>query len=112
MDNWKDRLGIVFSTNSDHQYEYDEPEEQETLPKDRQKLRVKLDKRQRNGKEVTLVEGFVGADADFAALGKFLKQKCGVGGTAKDGIILVQGDHRERVRDLLLREGYEKTRII
>ncbi len=102
----KDRVGIVYSTNSDHDYSYDDGEEQDTLPPEEQRLRVHLDTKQRKGKAVTLVEEFVGTSDDLSDLGKFLKTKLGVGGSAKDGIIIVQGDHRKKVGDLLTDKGY------
>ncbi|MDY5857605.1 MAG: translation initiation factor [Porphyromonas sp.] len=110
MADWKDRLGVLYSTNPDYQYITDEAEEATTLPPQQQRLRISLSKKQRAGKEVTLVEGFVGTQDDLQALGKLLKTKCGVGGSAKDGEILVQGDHRARVRQLLLELGYTQTK--
>ena len=100
---WKDRLGIMYSTNPDFQYNTGDEEEEETLPKD---------KRNRGGKAVTLVTGFRGTTGDLEALGKFLKVKCGVGGSAKDGEIIVQGDLRPKVLEILQKEGYVKSRII
>lgn len=94
---WKDRLGIMYSTNPDFQYNTGDEEEEETLPKEKQLLRIALDKRNRGGKAVTLVTGFRGTTGDLEALGKFLKVKCGVGGSAKDGEIIVQGDLRPKV---------------
>lgn len=108
---WKDRLNIVYSTNPDFKFEVDEEEEVETLPPAKQQLRVSLDKRNRNGKSVTLVTGFVGSADDLHSLAKRLKTKCGVGGSDKDGEILIQGDFRQKVLDLLLTDGY-KARII
>lgn len=109
---WKNRLGVLYSTNPDFQYETDEVEEEATLPKEKQPLRVSLDKRNRGGKMVTLITGFRGTAEDLAALGKLLKVKCGVGGSAKDGEIIVQGDFRQKVREILEKEGYVKTKII
>ncbi|WP_080903193.1 translation initiation factor [Parabacteroides sp. Marseille-P3160] len=109
---WKDRLGVMYSTNPDFAYEKGETEEEETLPKEKQLLRILLDKRNRGGKVVTLITGFRGKDEDLMALGKLLKVKCGVGGSAKDGEILVQGDLRQKILDILLKEGYTKSRII
>lgn len=108
---WKSRLGVMYSTNPDFQYETDEVQEEETLPKDKQQLRISLDKRNRGGKMVTLVTGFRGASDDLAALGKMLKVKCGVGGSAKDGEIIIQGDFRQKVLEMLLKEGYGKSKI-
>lgn len=109
---WKERLNVVYSTNPDFKYETDDAEEQETLPREKQLLRISLDKRNRGGKMVTLVTGFKGTDDDLTALGKMLKVKCGVGGSAKDGEIIVQGDLRAKVLDILRKEGYIKSRII
>ena len=106
---WKDRLGVVYSTSSDFKYDKDEQEETETLPPQQQKLIVSLDKRNRKGKAVTLIAGFIGSEDDLKDLGKMLKTKCGVGGSVKDGEILIQGDHRDKVVGILLEKGY-KTR--
>ncbi|MCD8043186.1 MAG: translation initiation factor [Tannerellaceae bacterium] len=109
---WKDRLGVMYSTNPDFQYNTGDEEEVDTLPKEKQLLRISLDKRNRGGKAVTLVTGFTGLEEDLATLGKFLKVKCGVGGSAKDGEIIIQGDHRQKVLEILQKEGYIKSRII
>lgn len=109
---WKDRLGILYSTNPNFQYDTGEEEEIETLPKEKQLLRISLDKRNRGGKAVTLITGFCGKNADLETLGKKLKVKCGVGGSTKDGEILIQGDWRTKVLDLLQKEGYIKSRIV
>jgi len=109
---WKDRLGIMYSTNPDFQYNTGEEGEQDTLPKEKQQLRISLDKRNRGGKMVTLITGFTGTSDDLEAVGKWLKTKCGVGGSAKEGEIIVQGDLRQKVLDLLQKEGYIKSRII
>lgn len=103
----KNLKNVVYSTNPNFNYEYDGEEEVETLPKGEQNLYVSIDRKQRAGKEATLVEGFVGTDSDLADLGKMLKQKCGVGGTAKDGVILVQGNFKDKIFDLLVKEGYK-----
>lgn len=107
---WKERLNVVYSTNPDFQYETDEEEEVELLPKNQQKLRVKLDRKNRGGKTVTLVTGFIGPEGDLKALGKLLKGKLGVGGAAKDGEIIIQGEFKERVIDILLKEGYRDVK--
>ena len=107
MNDWKQRLGMVYSTNPDFEYSTTENEEQQTLAPAEQNLRVWLDRKQRGGKTVTLVKGFVGSEADLAELGRMLKSKCGVGGSAKDGEIIIQGDHRDRVVDLLIAAGYK-----
>lgn len=109
---WKKRLNIVYSTNPDYHYQGDETEEETTVAKEKQLLRVSLDKRNRKGKAVTLVTGFTGTDDDLQELGKLLKTKCGVGGSAKEDEIIVQGDHRQKVLDILQKEGYAKSRII
>ena len=109
---WKDRLGMVYSTNPDFKYETSSTEEETTPEKGAQMLRVKLDKHARGGKTVTLVTGFRGAETDLVALGRLLKVRCGVGGSAKDGEIIVQGDLRQKVLDILLKEGYTKSRMV
>jgi translation initiation factor 1 len=111
MDNdWKARLGTVYSTNPDFHYETEAGREAETLPPDKQDLRVQLDKKQRNGKKATLITGFVGTDEDLKALAKILKTKCGVGGSAKDGEILIQGDFCNKVIEILKAENYKVKR--
>ncbi len=112
MNDWKKRLDIVYSTNPDYHYNQEGQEEQETLPNEKQLLRVSLDKRNRKGKAVTLVTGFTGSDEKLQELGKLLKSKCGVGGSAKEGEVLIQGDHREKVLAILQKEGYVKSRLI
>lgn len=107
---WKDRLGVVFSTNPDFRYEHDQEDESETLSPNKQDLRVTLDKKQRKGKSVTLVTGFIGKEDDLKELGKLLKTKCGVGGTVKEGEILIQGDFREKILEILKKEGYKAKR--
>jgi translation initiation factor 1 len=98
---------IVYSTNQDYKYDFDEGNATETLPPSQQNLKVWLDRKQRKGKVVTLIEGFIGSDDDLKDLAKILKTKCGVGGTAKDGEIIIQGDHREKVMGILDNEGYK-----
>ena len=107
---WKDRLNIVYSTNPDFKYDTENEEESPTLEKTQQVLRVRLDRKNRSGKVVTLVTGFIGTDNDLKALGKLLKSKCGVGGTAKDGEIVIQGDFKEKLIELLHKEGYTRTK--
>lgn len=109
---WKDRLNVVYSTNPDFRYETHDEEEASTLPPSQQKLRVQLDRKNRGGKVVTLVTGFVGSDDDLKELGRLLKSKCGVGGTAKDGEIIVQGDFKQKVLDLLKQAGYTQTKPV
>jgi translation initiation factor 1 len=101
---------VVYSTNPNFQFEFEEEDSIETLPNEQQKLYVSIDKKQRAGKEVTLIEGFVGTDEDLKDLGKMLKSKCGVGGTAKENEILIQGNFRDKVMELLLKEGYQVKR--
>jgi translation initiation factor 1 len=107
--NKSDGRGFVYSTDPSFQWE-PEGEETVTLPPAQQRLRVKLETKHRAGKIVTLVEGFAGTDADREALGKSLKSYCGTGGSAKDGEIIVQGDHREKVLAWLLKNGYTQSR--
>lgn len=102
----KNKKNIVYSTNPDFNFEYDEEQEEETLSPEEQTLYVSIDRKQRGGKEVTLVEGFVGTEDDLKDLGKALKSKCGVGGTAKDGEILIQGSFKDKVATLLEGMGY------
>lgn len=109
---WKDRLNIVYSTNPNFQYETEEEEVQATLPPGQQRLRVQLDRKNRGGKVVTLITGFTGTEEDLKDLGKLLKTKCGVGGSAKGGEIIVQGDFRQRVLELLKQEGYTQTKSV
>ncbi|WP_118193737.1 translation initiation factor [Albibacterium indicum] len=102
----KQYTGVVYSTDPSFDYQEETPDVEQTLPPRQQNLRVMLDKKQRGGKAVTLVTGFVGESDDLEELGKVLKQKCGVGGTVKDGTILIQGDFRKRVLELLEAQGY------
>jgi translation initiation factor 1 len=107
---WKNRDGVVYSTNSDFSFQYQTNEEADTLPVNKQVLYVGIDKSGRAGKQVTLISGFTGKTADLEALTKLLKSKCGVGGSCKDGEILIQGDVREKVVTLLQKEGYKCKR--
>ncbi|MBD3636479.1 MAG: translation initiation factor [Crocinitomicaceae bacterium] len=102
----KKKIDVVYSTNPDYDFSYDEGEEQETLPPGDQHLKVMIDRKQRKGKEVTLVTGFIGTEDDLKDLGKTLKQKCGVGGSTKEGEILIQGNQISKVMDYLQSEGY------
>ncbi|HAQ20744.1 MAG TPA: translation initiation factor [Prolixibacteraceae bacterium] len=107
---WKERLGMVYSTNPDFRFESTAGDESETLPPNRQDLHVQLDKKQRNGKKATLITGFIGTDDDLKALAKKLKTKCGVGGSSKDGEILIQGDFCNKVIEILKSENYQVKR--
>lgn len=108
---WKTREGVVYSTNTEFNYLHGESGEQNTLPPAQQMLRVLLDKSGRAGKQVTLVTGFVGRSADLELLTKMLKTKCGVGGSCKEGEILIQGDARDKVVAILTKEGYKARKI-
>ena len=110
MTDWKARLGIVYSTANDFDYALQQEEEMATLLTQQQRLRVRIEKKGRGGKIVTLISGFVGSSSDLSQLAKTLKTKCGVGGSVKDGEILVQGDFRQRVIDLLKNLGYSQTK--
>lgn len=103
-------MGVVYSTNPDFQYQYDGEPEPETLAPERQKLRVRIERGHRAGKVVTLVAGFVGTNDDLQALAKQLKTKCGTGGSAKDGEIVIQGEMKEKVVVLLQSMGYQNTK--
>ena len=106
----KERINVVYSTNPNFKYDIEKDSSIDTLPNNQQKLYVSIDRKQRAGKEVTLIEGFIGSDDDLKDLGKILKSKCGVGGTAKDGEILIQGNFKDKIFDLLLKEGYTQTK--
>lgn len=108
---WKSRLGVVFSTNPDYGYNSpDETHHEETLPPSKQKLIVAIDRRNRGGKQVTLVKGFIGNEEDLIQLSKMIKTKCGTGGTVKDGEVIIQGDFRDKILSFLESEGYKAKR--
>ena len=109
---WKERLNVVYSTNPNFNYETDDDEEQVTPAPPPQNKRVQRDRKNRGGKGVTHNTGVGGTDTDRKDLGKFLKTKCGVGGAAKDGEIIVQGDFKQKILELLKKEGYTQTKPI
>ena len=104
---WKKRDGVVYSTSSDFQFTYSQSETSATLPPNQQNLKILLDKSMRAGKQVTLVTGFIGTAEDLEKLGKMLKSKCGVGGSVKDSVILLQGDFRKRAAEILIGQGFK-----
>jgi translation initiation factor 1 len=106
-----DNRGFVYSTNPNFKFE-EEKENIETFPPRQQKLKIRLDTKQRAGKAVTLVEGFIGNTGDLEELGKKLKGFCGTGGSAKGGVIIIQGDQREKVLGWLTKNGYTLARKI
>ena len=103
---------MVYSTNPDFTYDYGEEQEAETLAPSQQKLRIWRDTKGRGGKVATIVRGFVGSTEDLQNLGRLLKQACGVGGSVKEGEIIIQGDHRDRVTALLVQKGYSQTKKV
>lgn len=108
----KQRINVVYSTNPNFSFEEEDQDEIETLDKQQQQLKVFIDRKQRKGKSVTIVSGFIGNEDDLQDLSKTLKTKCGVGGNAKDGEILIQGELRDKVYDLLISLGFTKTKKI
>ena len=110
MNAWKKRLGVVFSTNPDFNYHTEDEEQTETLLPDKQKLRVFIEKKGRAGKVVTIVKGFVGNEEDLRKLEKMLKSKCGTGGSSKDGLIILQGEMKDKLITILKDLGYTGTK--
>ncbi len=108
----KQKVNIVYSTNPNFSFDEEDQDEIETLDKQQQQLKVFIDRKQRKGKSVTIVTGFIGDNEDLDDLAKTLKTKCGVGGNAKDGEILIQGELRDKVFDLLISLGFTKTKKI
>ncbi|MCX4290251.1 MAG: translation initiation factor [Odoribacter sp.] len=106
MSNKKGRINIVYSTNPNFNYQYEEQEEQATLPPEKQNLRVTLDSKQRAGKIVTLIDGFIGTEEDLKELAKLLKNKCGVGGSVKEGQIIIQGAFKDKILAILHDNNY------
>lgn len=102
-------MGFVFSTNPDFRFE-NEPEQPDTLPPAQQKLRLQLETKHRGGKTASIVKGFVGTDGDLETLSKKLKSFCGTGGSAKDGEIIIQGDHRDKMLQWFLKNGYKDVK--
>lgn len=107
---WKERLNVVYSTNPDFQYETTEDTVVDTLSKNQQKLRVSIEKKNRGGKTVTLITGFVGTEDDLKELSRTLKNKCGVGGSVKNNEIIIQGEFKQRIIELLKQDGYSQTK--
>ena len=108
---WKNREGVVYSTNNDFDYQYQQEETENAVSPKQENLKVMLDKSMRAGKQVTLVTGFTGKTGDIETLGKLLKTKCGVGGSVKDREIIIQGDHRDKIVQILIKEGYKAKRV-
>ena len=104
---WKDRLGTVYSTNPEFEYNYEEDEDPDTLAPEEQNLKIELDRKKRKGKTVTLITGFVGKEDDLKALAKILKTKCGAGGSAKNNEIIIQGDFKEKIKKYLFSMDYK-----
>lgn len=107
----KNRVDVIYSTNPDFQYQYEDlNSEPDTLPENEQKLYISLDKKNRNGKIVTLITNFIGKSEDLEKLEKILKNKCGTGGSSKDGEIIIQGDFRDKIEQFLNSLGYKTVR--
>lgn len=111
MSNKKKFKNIVYSTDPNFVYEYEENEKMETLPNDKQNLSIHLEKKHRGGKTVSIVKNFLGDTSDLAELGKLLKTKCGTGGSVKDGEIIIQGDFRKKISEILKNLGYKTKQV-
>lgn len=107
---WKQRLGMVYSTNPDFKFESEAEQDVESVPAANQKLRVSVEKHGHGGKTVTIVRGFIGLDDELKELARALKTFCGTGGAVKDGEILIQGDLKEKVVSRLIDNGYRNTK--
>ena len=107
-----DNRGFVFSTDPNFRFEPEENDDVNTLPPSEQKLRIFLDKKQRAGKSVTLISGFIGKENDLEDLGKKLKGFCGTGGSVKEGEVIIQGDQRDKVLQWLLKNDYSKSKKV
>jgi translation initiation factor 1 len=108
----KKRIDIVYSTNQNYDYQQNDDKQMDTLPNDEQELKICIDKKQRKGKSVTIIYGFEGQENDLKDLAKLLKSKCGVGGTVKNDEILIQGEFKEKIFQLLIQDGYSKTKKV
>jgi translation initiation factor 1 len=102
---------IVYSTNPEYQYEYEDNAETETLPPSQQLLKIHLEKKHRGGKTVNIIKDFIGTEDDLKDLGKLLKSKCGTGGSVKNGEIIIQGDFRIKIIEILIKEGYKTKKV-
>lgn len=107
MNKKNNKIGIIYSTNPNFEYQYETNEETQTLPPSKQKLYIKLDKKNRNGKIVTIVSNFVGTQEDLENLCKIIKNKCATGGTIKDNEIIIQGNFKEKINNILQELGYK-----
>ncbi|MBO9563090.1 MAG: translation initiation factor [Niastella sp.] len=110
--NKPDNKGFVYSTDPNFRFEEEEQEQATTLPPAQQLLKVRLDTKNRGGKAVTLVQGFVGTDEDLEEFGKKLKNFCGTGGAVKDGEAIIQGDQRDKIMQWMQKNGYTKAKKI
>lgn len=103
----KNISGIVYSTNPQFEYISDTGKELDTLPPQQQQLKVHIERKHRGGKTASIIRGFIGKQEDLEELGKLIKTKCGTGGSAKDGEIIIQGDHRDKIVAMLTEKGYK-----